>query len=913
MTPDDPYLIHLFYDLKQAGLPLRIQEDYGLLRKAYSLGYIPQSLDELEELCEQLWVKSLAEKKIFDACFREYKSIKLQELTQQFKVKPKNRGKTKNNRRKASKSPLQPSTKEPVGSSEPSQNVNDFESDLADIQVGVAVPVAQSPSRASPRQKFVLNDEYFPVTRAQMQHGWRSLRKLMRQGRETEPDIARTIQRICQENIAELALRPTRINQTELLLFVDCSDSMAPFALISERLIETATQRNFFRRIQVFYFRNSPIDAVFTDVALLNKQPLDTLIASLHTSRTLAMIFSDAGAAKGGSSQARAELTQKFLTQVRAAVQQVVWLNPLPQERWLDNTAEVIACQVAMFPFSLSGWRELLQILRGQPATQVEFLESVQPLEESELGVLDELEEMMAASTADDYQYQEATERLERFVAEFPEYLSFACHAAFPLALTPDFLYYLRENFAPTLPWIVVSDLLLSGLCQPLGSRLYQMDSLTRHLLLKTLKASFGQSRLHKLSDALLFYLYQGLQERDLEVQELGEHPEWIALAYTEPTELAQQLAEKLQQTFTGEGGERVKAASLIATFAEPLAEANFKPLLTLARGIGRQARGYEQGAQEIFDQLLPELKFGKVTIQVPGKSGLKSFSFETVRVNRRGEEVERKTHQARYFTEDLGQGVMLEMVEIPGGTFWMGSPKGEGYGDEKPQHSVTVPAFFMAKYPVTQAQWRAVAALPQVERSLEADPARFKGDNRPVEQVSWFDAVEFCARLSKKVGREYSLPSEAQWEYACRAGTTTPFYFGETITTQLVNYDGNYTYAEEPKGEYRKKTTPVGSFPPNAFGLYDMHGNVREWCLDDWHDSYQGAPEDGSAWLDGNDNLSQKPNDSKAVLRGGSWIDNPDYCRSAFRYYDYILVRGNYGSNIGFRVVCVAGRTFNP
>ena len=151
------------------------------------------------------------------------------------------------------------------------------------------------------------------------------------------------------------------------------------------------------------------------------------------------------------------------------------------------------------------------------------------------------------------------------------------------------------------------------------------------------------------------------------------------------------------------------------------------------------------------------------------------------------------------YFVEDLCNGVEFEMVLIKGGTFTMGAPEDEedSINDERPQHEVTVPTFFMGKYPITQAQWKAVAKLPQVEKELEENPSDFKGDNRPVEQVSWYDAVEFCARLSNYTGRKYSLPSEAEWEYACRAGTTTPFHFGETITSELANYNANYICKE--------------------------------------------------------------------------------------------------------------------
>ena len=254
-------------------------------------------------------------------------------------------------------------------------------------------------------------------------------------------------------------------------------------------------------------------------------------------------------------------------------------------------------------------------------------------------------------------------------------------------------------------------------------------------------------------------------------------------------------------------------------------------------------------------------------------------YEFDVITVNDRGEETNREQKQAKYFTEDLGNGITIEMVEILGGSFIMGSPENEPKrdDDESPQHDVTVPSFYMGKHEVTQAQWKQVSALPQIERELEPDPSYFKGDNLPVENVSWYDAVEFCKRLSEATGKEYRLPSEAEWEYACRAGTTTPFNFGETITTELVNYDGNYTYANAPKGEDRGKTTPVESFPPNAFGLYDLHGNVYEWCADTYQESYAGAPDDGSAWIVNNNNTY--------VLRGGSWFVNPHNCCSAYRY----------------------------
>ena len=238
-------------------------------------------------------------------------------------------------------------------------------------------------------------------------------------------------------------------------------------------------------------------------------------------------------------------------------------------------------------------------------------------------------------------------------------------------------------------------------------------------------------------------------------------------------------------------------------------------------------------------------------------------------------------------FTEDLGKGVKLEMIAIPGGTFLMGSPENEAerLSYESPQHQVTVPSFFIGKYQLTQAQYQAI---------MGANPSSFKGNNRPVENVSWDDAVAFCKKLNQKTGKNYRLPSEAEWEYACRAGTKTPFFFGDNITTDLVNYNGNYPYKSAAKGKYRQQTTDVGTFPPNPFGLYDMHGNVWEWCEDDWHTNYINAPIDGSGWNSRSGN--------RKLLRGGSWVNYPGGCRSAFRV-SYSL--DTYHNIIGFRVVC--------
>lgn len=265
-------------------------------------------------------------------------------------------------------------------------------------------------------------------------------------------------------------------------------------------------------------------------------------------------------------------------------------------------------------------------------------------------------------------------------------------------------------------------------------------------------------------------------------------------------------------------------------------------------------------------------------------------FHFETVRVNNQGYITERIPGQAQYFREILPSGIELDMIHIPGGSFDMGSTE---YSNEKPIHKVNIQPFYISKYLITQAQYKAV---------MGTNPSEFQGEKRPVENIRWDDAIKFCARLLEITGKQYKLPSEAQWEYAGRAGTTTRYYFGETITTELANYRSKGLLAslllgKDSKGKYSKKlyrgeTTNVGIFPPNSFGLYDIHGNVWEWCQDDWHDNYQDAPTDGSPWINSNGNLK--------VLRGGSWDLNSFSCRVTNRS-DFN--RANLYFKIGFRV----------
>jgi eukaryotic-like serine/threonine-protein kinase len=225
-----------------------------------------------------------------------------------------------------------------------------------------------------------------------------------------------------------------------------------------------------------------------------------------------------------------------------------------------------------------------------------------------------------------------------------------------------------------------------------------------------------------------------------------------------------------------------------------------------------------------------------------------------------------------------------MKMVKIPAGKF------------TRENQQVMMPEFYLGQTLVTQVQWQEI---------MGSNPSQFKGDDKlPVDSVSWLDATDFCEKLSEKRGRIYRLPSEAEWEYACRGGTTRPFAFGKTITPEIVNYNGNYPYGAAAKGENREKTTVVRSFPANSFGLYDMHGNLWEWCLDEWFNSYNGAPLDGSPRGD----IKSRSHEKQRLLRGGSWVDDADNCRSAVRDLNTASVSDD--NFIGFRVLAVAPRT---
>lgn len=421
----------------------------------------------------------------------------------------------------------------------------------------------------------------------------------------------------------------------------------------------------------------------------------------------------------------------------------------------------------------------------------------------------------------------------------------------------------------------------------------------------------------------------------EMDIRQVCENPKGIIISMPDKTNQIRTL-ESLSEILKDKGIQLTNIRDVIRHFDDimPIFEGNLKTTLVpevndysdpdssqylnITWEYPWNTRSIEEARQQLIAQILKRQK-------QPARE-LQNYEFETLALDSKGTVVERKKKQTKSYYEKLDDNVPLEMIEIPAGKFLMGITDGEaekireGYrhdfehvymdwlneclARQMPQHPVNVPRFYMGKFEITQAQWLAVATkLPKINRDLVPYPTDKKGadlptfrkdDYLPVENVSQDDAIEFCARLSKLTGKEYRLPSESEWEYACRGGTTTLYNIGQTITSDYANINGTYGYTLWSIA--RNEPIPVGVLGnANGFGLYDMHGNLSELCLDVWHENYNGAPTSGNAWIeDGDDTLS--------ILRGGSWSECPRFNTVAWRERASKKNQSLYGT--GFRVV---------
>jgi formylglycine-generating enzyme required for sulfatase activity/uncharacterized protein with von Willebrand factor type A (vWA) domain len=930
-------LLDLFYQLRnEEGFPLSIEqyyrvENYLIQKLANDSDIAIQENPNLENpkiklLCQALWVKSPEEKQKFDQAWTE-----MLQFQPEINIEIPKKTPIRHPEESISK------IIDPMDDRESPSLA--FITPSGDAPLPPETPFPQIATAIEKRKKITSldNPDYYPIGIAKLQESWQQLRPLPLESPRQTWDLKATVIATAKRGFFDqIIYQKKQLYRREIIIFIDCSDSMIPFAGFGRIMKQT------WENVPHFYFDNLIRDEVLRQENGWESQSLTKVLSNYSPEVTSCLILSDAGAARKRYVEKRLSATETLIRRFSRRFSRVAWLNPLPYHRWYGTTAIDIADlaedipNFSMFELTTEDWENLITWLKEEPIPPRHFQFDLAQFQQGD-------------NWDDDEDFFSAESCLRLFEKENElNTRELAKRAAFPLSLSPNLLYYLRQHQDKNnqAPWYAIADILLSSLVRKIDRELYEMSPDIRKLLLKKLTPE----ELKSLAYQLQTYIQEQIGDR-CSKSVYWQNQQWLALAYLKPSQAVNEIKQLLEEAIKNNNRVRlVRLTALLENISAALAD--YEPLLLLNEPIAAYSRDEETRQKHLID---------KVADIVPYNENLFLFTAETVLVNQEGKVIERKPVKAYFYDENLAEvgnrkeaQNYIPMMYIPQGEFTMGTEdeeierlmkkfRWEGFRRERPQHRVTVSSFYMGRYPITQAQWRAVASRTdlKVEKDLDPDPSYFKDPpkpslkseasdsppfegarggsptrwDRPVEQVSWYDAVEFCARLSKLTGKEYRLPSEAEWEYACRAGTTTPFHFGETITGELANYDARETYADEPKGEYRRQTTPVGQFPPNAFGLYDMHGNVWEWCLDPWHENYQGEPpRDGSVWDENNnDNRYQSllistkellTDKRYRVLRGGSWCGDPYIRRSACRFrFD----PGNRIGSFGFRVACVS------
>ena len=777
----------------------------------------------------------------------------------------------------------------------------------------------------------------------------RSLRPLMRRVESYTQlvlDEEATAEQTAERQFCMTMVRPARERWLELVLVIEDSTSSFLWRDTIRDFQQVLEHQGAFRTVDVWYLQTAPSGSV----ALYAKRPVGDVLPRprdpkevIDTSgRRLILVLSDciSPAWRQGSLQSHylepwakhgplaivqmlpirlwsrtvlgAGLKTSFSARVPGTVNAQL-INHLPFTE--DGEPGLKLPVITLDPSSMGQWARMLAGFGDTQSTGVWFEPDWQdePLEENDAPRASEAD---LSGDGDESRAKFLVDRFSNTASEIARELA-SLMALVPVELS--LIYIIQAKLLPKSSPLHVAEVFLSGLIErvkendtasdeksPQGSlfsvkRRYQFLPYVREQLIDTVDTLDAEFVLNEISA----YIGQKLGRSIYSFTALLRLKNELAEAGSEFLEFANVTKQALRR-LGGQYAELVEVVEqeTVVRQVPPIDLLQYPQLETLEFIKGELV---DSADEPVVDY--PPLKtatFDVATV-APSQERLDVFEFQLETLERKRTGILRRLNwvvkksraQGRHFIESLSEDVPLGMVFIPGGQFLMGSPGNEPERSdrESPQHKVTVPDFFIGRYLITQVQWRAVASMFQVNRELKADQFEFKGDDRPVENVSWYEAVKFCDLISQHTGRIYRLPTEAEWEYACRAGSTTPFHFGSTLTQEIANYDASKTYNDGPKGQASGSTTPVGQFDnANAFGLSDMHGNVWEWCQDIWHDNYEGAPTDGSAWTEGG-------NSDLRILRGGSWLDNPGICRSARRLN---LTPGNRGDSIGFRVISV-------
>jgi formylglycine-generating enzyme required for sulfatase activity len=756
----------------------------------------------------------------------------------------------------------------------------------------------------------------------------RALRPLARQiavGLPTVVDEIATVDFIAETGISQLVLKAESELWLDVALVFDTSSSMCLWQRLGSDVHRLLARYGEFRDVRIWRLRHTPGKVELTDRKGVPSKPKELLTGD----RRLIAIVSDCVAPAWHDGRMR-DLVAIWAVQLPTVVFQV-----FPERLWSRTalarsiTVELQGQQPTLpndklKPFARSVWdRDRLKgsvhpshIRLPVVTLEKDSLDNWAKVVAGDrrarvLGIVWDAAPVIKTPTQSTQSTSTLKDRIDAFVlTASPLSRELAARLASAPVITLPIVRIIKASMPPHLPVsaVHIAEVLMSGLLKVSGSQTPTFENAER--IVYELVDDEVRDRLRAgslVGDSLnVFsqvssYIAQGLGKSVNEFWALVRTP-GMGQSFEE-TEFLSAFATVSAKVLRGLGSEFEAIANQILPATEvtnSAAEFNNFPLEDLE---------YEV-AKLINFPTLQTCEYESAAITAI----LDRFDFETAALvrsptllNRQKFKIQRRRATSWGYAEPLSmegeESIALDMIAIPGGRFRMGAPESESKStnDERPQHEVTLSPFYLSRYPIIQVQWRIVAGYEPIDRELDPDPSRFKGDRRPVEKVSWYDAQEFCQRLSQKTGWLYRLPSESEWEYSCRAGTETSFHFGETITPELVNYDGTPTYSgDSAKGEYRQRTTEVGTFPANEWGLHDMHGNVWEWCEDDWHKNYEGAPIDGRAWLE--------PDREEAyrLLRGGSWYDLLGHCRSASRSYG---VRGVRDYGIGFRVLCLPPR----
>jgi formylglycine-generating enzyme required for sulfatase activity/uncharacterized protein with von Willebrand factor type A (vWA) domain len=828
-------LLDLFYQLRnEEGFPLSIEqyyrvENYLIQKLANDSDIAIQENPNLENpkiklLCQALWVKSPEEKQKFDQAWTE-----MLQFQPEINIEIPKKTPIRHPEESISK------IIDPMDDRESPSLA--FITPSGDAPLPPETPFPQIATAIEKRKKITSldNPDYYPIGIAKLQESWQQLRPLPLESPRQTWDLKATVIATAKRGFFDqIIYQKKQLYRREIIIFIDCSDSMIPFAGFGRIMKQT------WENVPHFYFDNLIRDEVLRQENGWESQSLTKVLSNYSPEVTSCLILSDAGAARKRYVEKRLSATETLIRRFSRRFSRVAWLNPLPYHRWYGTTAIDIADlaedipNFSMFELTTEDWENLITWLKEEPIPPRHFQFDLAQFQQGD-------------NWDDDEDFFSAESCLRLFEKENElNTRELAKRAAFPLSLSPNLLYYLRQHQDKNnqAPWYAIADILLSSLVRKIDRELYEMSPDIRKLLLKKLTPE----ELKSLAYQLQTYIQEQIGDY-CSKSVYWQNQQWLALAYLKPSQAVNEIKQLLAEAIKNNNRVRlVRLTALLKNLSGALAD--YEPLLLLNEPIAAYSRGDLNTVGNVL-QLSPEDEgtlqkrlIDKVAAIVPYNENLFLFTAETVLVNETGKVIERKPVKAYFYDEKLAEvgnrkkaQNYIRMMYIPQGEFWMGTEDEEierlvkkfgwdVYRREGPQHRVTVSSFYMGRYPITQAQWRAVASRTdlKVERDLNPDPSSFKYPprwDRPVERVNWYDAVEFCARLSKLTGKEYRLPSEAEWEYACRAGTTTRFYFGDD-----ANQLGDYAWYSENSGFI---THPVGQKLPNNWGLYDMHGNVWE------------------------------------------------------------------------------------